>query len=146
MSGSYGSLYVHDGATAQSLSTTPAKVTGFATAGPSSDVVSGDLAIVPSLSNDYITLKPGKYLVGFSLCGAMASAVVGEFHIRTGTTEKANIAAEASFGASSAVACVAAQGIIEVTSDVNVSVYGEVASGTVNFTPVHGNLWAIKID
>ena len=144
----YGSLYVHDGSTAQALTSTPAKLTGFATAGPSDDVRQGDLSVVPVLASDHIAVKAGGiYRVSFNLSAAFSAAAIVQVHARFGTTELAQIAAQQDVVTTSGVDKYfnyVATGIYVPATDGNISLYGETSSNG-NLTPAHGALVVERI-
>lgn len=142
MSLSYGQIYVHDGAAAQAVTSTPAKMTGFATVGPSSNLREGGADVVPDLSNDQIAVKAGgvyEIIVNASIQISAASIV--QLHARFGTTEIASLGAQhevITAGADKAVN-LAFSGVYVPATDGNISVYIE-SSNNANITPVHASL------
>lgn len=139
----YSSLTVHDGVTAQALTATPVKLTGFATQGPDASTRTGDQAAVGVLASDHIAVKAGLiYRIAFHLSAAFSAAAVVEIHARFGTTELPGIAASRDVVATSGVdknLGYSAEGIYVPTADGNISLYGETTSNG-NLTPVHGQL------
>lgn len=80
--GVYGALYVADGATAQTgITTTPAKLTGFAANGPSAGAT-------PDHTNDQLTVgTDGVYLVWFAVSATGTAATLFQFRLRVGGVE-----------------------------------------------------------
>lgn len=75
MSRHAGMIYVADGASAQALSTTAAKMTGFATDGHDGAAVDGDTSVQSDAANDKITLgSPGLYWVHLDIFGTSSGA------------------------------------------------------------------------
>ena len=144
----YSSLYVHDGATAQALTSTPAKLTGFATLGPDASARDGDQSAVGALSSDQIAVKAGGiYRIAFHLSAAFSAAALVQIHARFGTTEIAQIAAQNDVVASVNVdkyIGYSAEGIYIPATDGNISLYGETSSNG-NLTPAHGALIVQRI-
>ncbi len=143
----YGSLYVHDGATLQATTSTPAKMVGFATAGPSSDLRDGDLSVVPVLASDHIAVKAGGiYRISFFAAISMSAAAIAQIHARFGATELANIAAtvEAITAGADKVHHLSSSGFYVPATDGNISLYIE-TSASVNTTPTAAQLLVERI-
>lgn len=74
--GVYGCIYVHAGATAQNITTTPAQLLAFATNGPSSGTT-------PDQASDQITVgSAGVYLMFSSVSATGESNTVFEYQFR----------------------------------------------------------------
>jgi hypothetical protein len=147
MANAYGGLYVTAGATAQALSTTAAKMTGFAAAytGASSD---GDQSVVPVLASDHVTLKPGRYLVNFN-CSANVATINIEvtYDLRAGATAVSTVPkAKVEASDAAAVTCASFSGVFTVATEANYSVYVASESSTPNLTPVEANLSFVRLD
>lgn len=144
----YSQLYVHDGATAQALTSTPAKLTGFATLGPDASVRDGDQSAVAALASDQIAVKAGGiYRISFALAAAFSAAAIVQIHARFGTTEIPNIAAQQDVVTTSGVDKYfnyVGFGIYVPATDGNISLYGE-SSNNGNLTPCHGTLLVERI-
>lgn len=79
--GVYGCLYVQDGATPQSLTTSPAKITGWASVG-------NEAGVVGSHSNDLLTVgSAGIYMVTLHASILVAAAVKYQLRLRINTVE-----------------------------------------------------------
>lgn len=148
MSQTYGMLYVADGSTAQAITSTPAKMTGFATKGPSDDAVSGNLSIVPTVASDKITVQPGVYRVDFQasfylnapaevqavLRGASAELAQGQCR-----SHSSGDSSDYDNDASMSFCC-----FVAVTVATDLEIYLE-ADASVNFTPVFAQLCVTKV-
>lgn len=142
----YGQLYVHDGATAQAIDATPAKMTGFATAGPAAATRDGNLGVVPSLADDHIAIKAnGIYRVKFTIHATVSAAAVVQAHARFGTTEIAQIAGQDEALTGRLRVVLVGEGIYVPSADGNISVYLE-AGAAINITPVHASLVVERLD
>ena len=144
--GAYGGMYVTGGSTAQALSTTAAKMTGFATAAVSSSS-DGDQSIVTTIASDVVTLQPGTYMATFNVSAAISVInVEATFSLRNGATavgtgtscviESSDAAATASGGF-----C----GIFTVSSEATISVYAAAETGTPNLTPSEAQLTLVRL-
>jgi hypothetical protein len=90
----YGMLYVKDGADAQTIGTTPTKLTGFASAGPSAGVAA-------SVSEDSITVdSAGPYRVGASFAVTGTAGRVAKLRLRRNGVEDASPGAIVTLAAS----------------------------------------------
>ena len=156
MSQAYGQIYVADGSTSQVLLVaTPAKMTGFATEGPASDDLTGDLSVVPDAANDKITVKSGGiYRVDYNISGSMVdqhSEV--EAAVRVGGVEEAGSQSKSAFSdgtetvstnypltENSMSGCC----IIEPTADADVEIYLE-SSVHAGFVPSQARLLVTRI-
>jgi hypothetical protein len=143
----FGSLFVHDGATGQALTLAggAVKLTGWATKGPSSDDLEGDLSIRPDLATDTIVCEAGGvYQVSVSLSVTSSAAAVVQIHVRAGAVEVAHLAAQVTIGVG-ANGCLKISGVYRAgADDVTLSVYGEVSADS-TLTPVHGNFSVYRI-
>jgi hypothetical protein len=152
MGNAYGNLYVAGGSTAQALTSTPAKLTGFATAGPCSATAGpsgGNRGVVVDAANDKITVKGGgAYKVDFHAGGSTSGAADLTVQLRKGTTALSQGKCIANFATSSVKNSVGFSCIVEIATsegDVDLSVYGSVSSD-VNFTPIEMGLTVTRID
>lgn len=147
MDNAVGGLYVTGGAAAQALATTAARMTGFAAVYSGSDV-DGDQAVVPVLASDWVTLRPGRYMVNFHCAAVCASANVEvTYELRAGTTAVATVpkaVVEASDAA--AMTCASFNGVVNVTTTANYSVFVASESGTPNLTPREASLMFTRIN
>jgi hypothetical protein len=144
----YGQIYVHDGSTAQALTSTPVLLTGFATLGPNSAARDGDQAATPTLASDVVAVKAGGiYRVTFNISAAFSAAAIVQIHARLGSTEIPYIAAQQDVVTTSGVDkyfTYAATGIYVPSADGNIGLYGE-TSGNGNLTPCHGSLLVERV-
>ena len=86
------SLYVHDGASAQTGVTAQTKLTQFTAA---IDPDAGDGSVVPDVANDEIDVNGGGvYKVDVALSLEASAATVVQAHVAAGGTEIAHLAAE----------------------------------------------------
>lgn len=116
----YSMLYVQDGASAQTIGTTPAKLTAFASAGPTAGAVS-------SVSQDSITLESaGRYLVSLSFSATGTAGRVAQFWLRRNDVEapsaptRVTLAASPVTGALSAIVECAAGDVLEIFAEADV--------------------------
>lgn len=163
MSVPHGGIHVHDGAAAQSLGTTPAKLTGFSANQVGSGQSDGDTSVTPDVANDRVRVRPGVYVVNFSVSGTPGGAGTYQFHLRANQVEQAQGACQivsqafvtasgspdttaASSGGSAGFQCVLDCRATTPDADgfVNLEVYGE-AGSTLNYTPVHMQLTALRV-
>jgi hypothetical protein len=145
MGRAYGSIYLADGATLQAVSGTPAKMTGFATEGPASDDVSGDLSVVPDVANDKITVKGGKaYKVSFNVSGTNSAAGDVQANLRVASVEVAQGQCRANFATGNVDNSMGFTAIIEPSADSAVEIYLE--GDATNFTPVFASLVVEEIE
>lgn len=150
----HASIYVADGSTSQAITTTPAKMTGFATAGEATSE-DGDLSLEATVASDQIDCNAaGRYLVVCTISGeADAADETVQAVLRQDTTEVASgqciseseTANEPfSMGFTTVVQVTAAQ-IESGSGDVAFSIYLE-SSGSVAFTPTHAQLTVVRLD
>ena len=142
MANAYGGFQVSGGSTAQTLAGA-AKLLHWETFAVSSH---GDTSVTPTLANDDITLKPGKYKVDVSVNVTTTTGQV--FTVRKGSTAQDGLRCDFN-AASTKVQCVIS-GILEVTeSDYDggtnnvISLYGETAG---DVTLLHGQFMVTRLD
>jgi hypothetical protein len=149
----HGLLYVADGAAAQSLTTSPALMTGLATAGPTSQT-EGNLGVIPVVASDKIQVVPGRYRVNFSVSGIASTAGDVQANLRKGATptEVAQGQCRANFATSNADNCMAFSTIVTLAESdkddnglVDLCIYLE-ASTNLDFTPIFAQFSAEKLD
>lgn len=137
--GVYGQVYVHDGASAQSLTTTAAKLTGFAANGV------GSAGTTPDHTNDQITVgTDGVYLVWWTASFTAQNTHVYQFHIRVdGTEQVASGGQITGTGGSQTTSTVT---LLSLTASQVLTVYGESdQGGGSNWTPVHMQLMTYRV-
>ncbi len=151
MNNAYGQLYVAGGSTAQALTDTAVKLTGFATAGPTSAVAGpagGDQGVVPVLASDHITVKGGGvYRVDFHAGGSASAAADLTAQLRKGSTALAQGKCVTNFATGNVKNSIGFSCIVEIPvseGDVDLSVYAAVSSNG-NFTPVDMSLTVQRI-
>lgn len=150
----YGQIYLADGVTAQTISATPAKMTGFATAGPASNLRSGGLGVVPVLASDKISVKAGGvYRVDFHCQGSTDNAGEVQANVRFNQVEEVQGQCRVAFGGNGTNAAGAYQlsqnglsmsCIVEPTADGDIEIYLQ-SSVAMSFTPEFAQLLVTKI-
>jgi len=133
--GGYGSLLIYNASTAQSLTTTSAKLTGWAANGSVSDNTT------PDHSNDQISVAiAGDYLISFMLCGTGTSTDNYIFRPAVGGTPVSNVGVRFT-NSGTGEFTVSGQCLVTLAASDLVSVYGESnQAGGSNFTPKYGQL------
>ncbi len=146
-SAKYGGLYVSGGETAQALSTTAAKMTGFA-AVAESGADDGDQSVVATLADDTVTLLGGgTYLVSFDITALVGTADIQvAFTLRNGTTAITGATCGLEAEAADVPTNASMTWIYRPTADAVLSVYTASESGTPNLTPVDAQLSVVRID
>lgn len=131
--GGYGSLLVYGGASAQSLTTTPAKLTAWAANGAVSD------STTPSNSSDQITVDvAGDYWIHFNLCGTGTSTDYYIFRPAVNGTAVSNVGVRFT-NSGTGQFTVACDCIVTLAAADIVTVYGESnQAGGSNYTAVYG--------
>jgi len=139
--GEYGEIYVHDGAAAQSFTTTPSKMTGFTTDGPAAGVT-------VAAASDKITLnRAGKYLVTFQISFSGGANETFEFHARLAGAEQVQGACIRKLGAGGDVGSASFSCIVTSTGSQDLEIYGESGNaGGANATPVHAQLTVYRVE
>jgi hypothetical protein len=139
--GVYGMLYVASGASAQSLTTTPAKLTGFAANGPSAGTT-------PAHGSDQITVgTDGVYLImgQFSCIGETGATY--RLALRVGGVEAPEIATK--FTASMTVGdhvSASFVGLVSLSGSDVLTVYGESDdAGGADLTPVEAQVMVKRV-
>ncbi len=133
--GSYGSIYLIDGAFAQVLGLVSAKLTGFAAAG----VATG---VEPDAGDDEILINlAGVYWVEFSACATGDAATFTVRLAKNGAAE--GTLADSDKIAAGDVAQFHFAGPVQLAANDLLSVYGEADAGAKSLTLKHGRL-AIK--
>lgn len=146
-----GGIILTSGVTAQALTTSPAKMTGFtANVAPAAD----DLSVVPAYASNKLTLEAGgTYLVSIYITGSAASATKVTAEARknlVGGSPALVTGMKAAVDFATGAAC----NDIGITGIVTAA-YGEVdtelcvyltAGGSVNFTPENASIVAVRID
>lgn len=128
----YAMLYVQDGATAQTIGTTPAKMTGFTAQGISA-------GLEPDAANDRITvLDAGLYEVSgaFSVLGTAGR--VAQLRLRKNDVEEAGIGGRSTLAAT-AGSLSFAPGLVACEQGDVLTVYAEADVDATSFTPVDGS-------
>lgn len=140
----YGGLYVSGGSTAQTLSTTAAKMTGFTTALPSS---AGDTSVVPSAANDNIALLAnGVYLIKLDVTALVDTADIQiTFALRDGTTAITGAQCKLEAEAAAVPTNASMSWIYKPTAAGTLNVYVASESGTPDLTPVDCQLTVVRI-
>lgn len=148
MANAFGGLYVTGGSTGQALSTTAARMTGFTTAYVGTSTREGDQSVVPVAASDWVTLKPGTYLVNFDCSGTNSTANVGiTADLRAGTTAVATVPKGRNEAPAINGNCpISFSGTFVVSTEANYSVFLVAASGTPSYTPVEANLSFVRLD
>jgi uncharacterized protein GlcG (DUF336 family) len=136
----YASIYVNDGASAQgSISTTPAKVTGFAANGPSNDST-------PDHTNDQITIVTGgAYLVAFQVSFSGTVSTSFTFKLRIDAVES-TLGCTRVLGTGGDLGSASFSGILNLSASEVLTIYVESAVGSGNsITPADMQLSVIEI-
>lgn len=145
----FGGLYLKDGAVAQTLATSHAKMTGWTAAQPNSNSVDGFGGVVPVAASDKITVKPGVYFVAFAIAAQMDSAAVRvQAAVRAAGVQQDHIQSEAeSAGTSVTDVHLHASGLVRTTAeDTDLEIYLEAEAGTPTFTPRFGQFTVVRIN
>lgn len=144
--GAHGGLYVSGGSTAQALSTTAAKMTGFVTALPSSSS-GGDTSVVSTAASDIVSVKSGgTYLIHFDCTAEMGTAdIAANFTLRAGATAITGATCKLLAENTSVPTNASMTFLYTPTADVDLSIYVASASATPNFTPVDAQLVVVRI-
>lgn len=134
MEARYAAIYVTDGAAAQSsISTSPAKVTGFAANGPSNDAT-------PDHTNDQITINTtGTYTVSFDCSFSGTTATTFTFKLRNNAVEQ-NAGCVRSIGTATATGTTAFDTIITLSASDVLTIYVEADGASKSITPVEMEL------
>ena len=139
-----GQIHVADGAAAQAVSGTAAKMTGFATLGVGRSNDQGDLSVVPDATNDKITVKGGgRYLVILTISGTNSAAGDVQANIRVAAAEVVGGQCRANFATGSLDNSMSCVTLIEPSVDSDVEVYLE--GDAANFTPVFASLTVLRV-
>ena len=142
---SYCQLHVADGAAAQTISGTAAKMTGWATEGNNSEDNHGDKLVTPDLASDEIDVKAGhSYKVDVTISGTNSTAGDVQANLRAAGVEVVAGGCRANFAASNADNSMSFTCIYTATADAALSVYLEGAAA--DFTPTHGQFTVIALD
>lgn len=138
--GGYASIYVEDGAVAQTVDQAAAKLTGFAANGAAS-------GCTPDHTQDQIALNTiGRYLVDgtFSLSGTADRTV--QLRARLNGLEVAGVGGRCKFNASGDVATLAFGGVVIAAAPGDeLTVWAEADVDGTSITLVDGNLTAKRI-
>jgi hypothetical protein len=137
VAGCYGALYVSGGSTAQSLTDTPAKVTGFAVDGVSDNTT-------PAHADDQITVDiAGVYLIQLSITGTGTSTDNYIFTPAVDGTAVANVSCGITGSAQASTSCVC---LVSLSASEVVTVLGESnQGGGSNFTVQHAQLVITRV-
>lgn len=141
---SFGGLYASGASTAQTLSTTAAKVTAF-TAAMSESTDDGDQAVDAVAASDHVLLKAnGVYEIRFLYTGTADATTKVTFTLRDAGTAITGASTGINHPASTAVSTGIAF-IYKPTSDATLTVYAVAASGTPAITPTDMQLVVVRI-
>jgi hypothetical protein len=145
----FGGLYLQNGATAQTLSTSNSKMTGWTTAQTGSKTIEGFPGVSPDIANDKITVDPGIYLVMVNVSGQLNPAAVRvQLAVFAAAVQQDNLQAEFESGGGATVTdvCFSCCGIIRTTAETtDLDVRLEAESGTPAFTPRFGQFTVLKL-
>lgn len=136
----YGALYVSGGATAQSLSTSPAKLTGWAGNGASNGTT-------PDHTSDNITISSasdGVYLVEFTIAATGNAGTTYVFQLYKNAAAVTGYQTRLTGATTPTTASLVAIVTGVVATD-TFSIYGSTTSGTQNLTPVDAQLVVRRI-
>jgi len=146
----HGMIYVAGGVTAQALTTTPTKLTCFAGNGDHDSADDGDMRIQPSVSTDSVKVKPGNYLVHFTLCGS-GDDIDFTFFLRKNGVKVGRLGSKNATEAAAGDVKAMIRGLLTVNeSDLAsdglcpIEVYGE-GSGSGNLTPTFAQLAVLAL-
>lgn len=132
--GGYGSIYVTGGSTAQTVSGTPAKMTGFAANGPSSS------SVTPDHTNDQITVTiAGDYAIDLSLgsfTGSNGSTITLDIYVNGSPSGIPTISR--TFGSPATAGSACTKGILTLAANDIITVY--VSSTSTSYTPQEASL------
>jgi len=130
----YANIYVADGATPQaSISTTPAKVTGFAANGPANDAT-------PDHTNDQITIgTAGIYAVNFNISFSGTVSTVFTFKLRNNAVEQA-FGCTRTLGTGGDTGSAGFNAIISLSASDVLTIYVEADGASKSITPVDMSL------
>jgi hypothetical protein len=132
---SYGSIYVSEGSTAQTgLSTTPAKMTGFTTAGPASGI-STDAG-----KDRLIVSKAGSYLAAAQVSFSGSASTTFQFHLHKNSAELAQAGFHRALGVGGDVGSASLAQILELAAGDTVDIYVEAGASSKEITPVDAQL------
>ena len=141
---SYAAIYVHDGATAQTLTTggTAEKMSGFATDGPENNVdaqAASDQIVLPAYAATYEV----SFSIAFNGDGGGGGRTY-QFHLNDGA-EVAQCAVTRATSStdtgSSAFMC-----LYTASGSETLSVYAECDGSACDFTPIHSSLVVNRVD
>ena len=140
----YGGLYVVDGSTAQSLSTTAAKMTGFTAV---TEATSGDVSVVPSAANDNVALLAnGVYLIHLDVTASIDTADIEvTYALRDGTTAITGAECRHEGEAAGVPSNASLTWIYNPTAAGTLNVYVESESGTPDVTPIDAQLVVVRL-
>lgn len=146
-----GGIVLTAGVTAQALTASPAKMTGFTANGL---YTAEDKSVTPDYANNKLTLKAGgRYLIAFYMTGSAASATkvtaaIYKALVGASQTAVSGLKAAVDFATGSACNDIGITGIVDAPAgetDTELTVY-LTAGGSVNVTPENASLIAIRID
>lgn len=137
----FGGLYVTGGSTAQTLSTSAAKLTAFTDAmAVNGATTEGDQSVTPSASNDYVTLMAGGvYEIEWIYSGTADATTRITYSLRDGSTAITGATASVNHVASTAMTS-GIKFLYKPTATCNLSVYVVAASGTPGVTVIDSQL------
>jgi len=144
----FGTLYVKGGSTGQALSTSYAKMTGWATRGDSSYYVDGLFGVRADLTQDRFSLLAGKYLVCVSISAtsdAADIAITAGLHV-DGTEEVDGVCVQESEAAGKADLNFVISTIVNLSSPQALDVRLKAASSTPTVTPTNAHFTVVKLD
>jgi hypothetical protein len=137
--GGYGSIYVQDGAAAQTINIAPAKLTGFTVNGTSSN-------IIPDHTNDQLQVPlAGTYWVEgyFSFSGTAARTL--QLRLRKQAAEVDGIGCRAKFNAGGDTVTVSFCGLVTCAASDILTVYAEADVDSSSLTLIDGALVARRV-
>lgn len=136
--GGYASIHVIDGAAAQLLGTSPAKLTGFAADGP-------EIGSNGDHTNDQITIGcAGAYLVSFN--GSFSGdAATYTLRLRKNGAAEGSLACGVTLVGGSDQKHIGFAGIVQLSANDVLTIFGEADQAAKNITPRHMQLAAKRV-
>ena len=138
--GTFGGIYIYDGAAAQTVATaTQSVLTSFAAAG-GADGLSSDVTVAKA-SNKITVTRAGKYRVSYSISySSSVSSSVWEFYVFNNGTQVNSTGAQSKTATAADIQCVSGCGFATVAANTDLDIrgsHGEV--GNANITLNHAN-------
>ena len=138
--GTFGGIYIYDGAAAQTVATaTQSVLTSFAAAG-GADGLSSDVTVAKA-SNKITVTRAGKYRVSYSISySSSVSSSVWEFYVFNNGTQINSTGAQSKTATAADIQCVSGCGFTTVAANTDLDIRGSHGEGgNANITINHAN-------